>query len=97
MQLAYSCTPGNMVDLGASMANKRLERLKERPKDFTWGELVALLDGLGYTLKKSSGSGRKFIDAENRKISLHEPHPEKTLKAYVINKVLTALEEHGKI
>jgi predicted RNA binding protein YcfA (HicA-like mRNA interferase family) len=79
------------------MGNKRLDRLKQRPKDFTWGELVTLLEGLGYTLKKSSGSGRKFIDAEKRKISLHEPHPEKTLKAYVIDQVLTALEEHGKI
>jgi predicted RNA binding protein YcfA (HicA-like mRNA interferase family) len=79
------------------MGNKRLDRLKEHPKDYTWDELVALMESLGYTLKKSSGSGRKFIDAEKHKISLHEPHPEKTLKAYVIRQVLSALEEHGKI
>ncbi|MCE8035341.1 type II toxin-antitoxin system HicA family toxin [Billgrantia tianxiuensis] len=80
------------------MGNKRLDRLKERPKNYTWDELVALLNSLGYSLKKAKrGSGRKFIDDKKQKISLHEPHPENTLKAYVIEKVLTALEEHGKI
>jgi hypothetical protein len=80
------------------MANKRLERLRQRPKDFTWDELVALLKGLGYTMKTGGGgSSRKFIDADKRKIFLHKPHPENTLKAYVIDDVLTALEEHGKI
>lgn len=79
------------------MGNRRLNRLRERPKDYTWDELVALLKGLGYTLKNASGSRRKFIDAEKRKICLHEPHPENTLKAYVIEQVLTTLEEHGKI
>ena len=79
------------------MANKKLERLQTRPKDFTWSELVSLLEGFGYVVKNGKGSVRKFIDADNRKILLHEPHPEKTLKAYVIENVLTRLEEHGKI
>ncbi|NIC05231.1 type II toxin-antitoxin system HicA family toxin [Billgrantia bachuensis] len=79
------------------MSDKRLDRLKERPRDYTWDELIALLNGFGYKLKNASGSRRKFIDAEKRKICLHEPHPENTLKAYVIEHVLTALEEHGKI
>lgn len=79
------------------MGNRRLDRLKARPKDYTWGELASLLKGLGYTLKTGNGSRRKFIDEQKRKIILHEPHPDKTLKAYVIEQVLTALEEHGKI
>ena len=28
--------------------DKLIARLKSRPKDFTWDELVRLLDGLGY-------------------------------------------------
>ncbi|MCK0743589.1 type II toxin-antitoxin system HicA family toxin [Chromohalobacter nigrandesensis] len=79
------------------MGNKRLDRLRQRPKDFTWDELVALLESLGYRLKNGKGSRRKFIDDQNQKISLHEPHPDNTMKMYLVDKVLTALEEHGKI
>lgn len=79
------------------MADKRLERLLARPKDFTWGELASLLNSYGYQLKNGKGSRRRFIDGEKNKISLHEPHPDKTLKAYMIDIVIKALEEHGKL
>ncbi|WP_262927377.1 type II toxin-antitoxin system HicA family toxin [Phytohalomonas tamaricis] len=79
------------------MGDKRLDRLKQRPSDFTWDELAALLRSLGYRLKTASGSRRKFIDEEKRKILLHEPHPGNILKAYQIENVLIALEEHGKL
>lgn len=78
------------------MANKKLDRLKEKPKDYTWDELTALLKSLGYEVRNGSGSRRKFIDDQKRKISLHEPHPNKIIKAYVIEQVLSTLEEHGK-
>lgn len=79
------------------MGSKKLDRLLERPKDYTWDELVSLLRSYGYALKNASGSRRKFIDSDKRKILLHEPHPENTLKAYVIENVIAALEEHGKL
>lgn len=79
------------------MSSKRLSRILERPKDYTWDELAALLNEFGYKCKNASGSRRKFIDSENRKILLHEPHPNPILKAYAIDAVICALEEHGKI
>lgn len=79
------------------MADKRLERLKARPKDYTWGELTSLLNSCGYTMKNGKGSRRKFIDDEKHKIILHEPHPDKTLKAYMLDIVINALEEHDKL
>lgn len=79
------------------MGSKRLDRLMERPKDYTWDELIALLKSLGYEMRTGSGSRRRFIDAEKRKILLHEPHPGNILKRYQIDGVLERLQEHGKI
>ncbi|MFA0056369.1 type II toxin-antitoxin system HicA family toxin [Vibrio echinoideorum] len=40
-------------------------------------------------LENNKGSKRKFVHEEKRiVISLHEPHPEKTLKRYVIESVI---------
>jgi predicted RNA binding protein YcfA (HicA-like mRNA interferase family) len=79
-----------------SRGKKLLERLKTKPKDFTWAELEAVLDGLGYRQEKGSGSRRKFIHEETgAMISLHQPHPRKELKSYQIRDILTHLrEEH---
>lgn len=79
------------------MADKRLERLQARPKDYTWGELTSLLASHGYKVKNGKGSRRRFMDDQKNKINLHEPHPGNIVKAYVIDDVINLLEEHGKI
>ena len=77
---------------------KLLERLKGKPTNFTWDELVAVMEGLGYELKKTGGSGRKFIHKESRVAAfLHEPHPGKFLKAYLIRDILAHLKQEKKI
>jgi len=40
-----------------SRKDKLIERLKGRPRDFTWEELTRLLDGLGYAETKSGKTG----------------------------------------
>ncbi|MFW6271667.1 MAG: type II toxin-antitoxin system HicA family toxin [Desulfosalsimonas sp.] len=78
--------------------DKLLERLKDKPKDFTWGELTALMKFLGYTLVKKSGSRRRFINYKTgSKTFIHEPHPQKTLKAYQIDLIYNHLVEQGVI
>ncbi|WP_110642600.1 type II toxin-antitoxin system HicA family toxin [Salinicola sp. CPA57] len=79
------------------MKGDRIERLRGRPKDYTYDELKALLVWLGYREKTGSGSRRKFIDETNNKILLHKPHPKNILKDYVMKEVLETLEAHGKI
>lgn len=79
------------------MADKRLERLLARPKDYTWDELTSLLKHYGYKLRNGKGSRRRFIDDEKQKILLHEPHPGNILKEYMIDDVIDRLKEHGKI
>jgi hypothetical protein len=57
--------------------DKLSARLKGRPKDFTWDELVKLLEGLGYAEAargKTGGSRRRFVHATAPTIALHKPH-----------------------
>ncbi|HAS6145014.1 TPA: addiction module toxin, HicA family [Vibrio vulnificus] len=72
-------------------------RLLTRPKDFTWSELESLLSNLGFDLLKGKGSRRKFFHKDkNILINLHEPHPEKILKRYMVDQVLEKLVELGE-
>jgi hypothetical protein len=73
---------------------KLLDRLKKKPKNFTWGELVTVMEGFGYQLERGSGSRRRFIHTETLAImNIHEPHPQKELKAYQVKFVLNHLRE----
>ena len=77
-----------------SQQEKLLDRLKRKPKDFTWSELESLLAGFGYRQEVGSGSRRKFIHEKTGVvISLHEPHPRKELKTYQVRDVLAHLKE----
>lgn len=79
---------------------KLVARLKGRPKDFTWDELVRLLEGLGYieaATGKTGGSRRRFIHETAPTIALHKPHPGNIVKMYVIDDVLRILTEEGLI
>ncbi len=79
---------------------KLVARLKGRPKDFTWDELVRLLEGLGYVeaaTGKTGGSRRRFIHETAPTIALHKPHPGNIVKMYVIDDVLRILIEEDLI
>ena len=78
---------------------KLLQRLQNKPKDFSYDELVKLLNGLGYQelkLGKTSGSRVAFMNEDTRHIiRLHKPHPLKILKAYQIELILEELKNKG--
>ena len=79
-----------------SKLEKLLERLKTKPKDFTYNETKNILNKLGFyenNKGKTSGSRVAFINNKNVKIDLHKPHPGKILKNYQINKLLEKLKE----
>jgi hypothetical protein len=80
--------------------DKLVARLKARPKDFTWDELVRLLEGLGYAeaaTGRTGGSRRRFIHATAPVIALHKPHPGNIVRMYVVDDVLRILTEEGLI
>lgn len=80
-----------------SRLEKDIERLKSKPKDFTFDEAKSLLNRLGfieYNKGKTSGSKVEFInDRINQSIELHKPHPNNVLKAYQVNSILKVLKE----
>ncbi|MBR0350717.1 MAG: type II toxin-antitoxin system HicA family toxin [Clostridia bacterium] len=79
-----------------SKLEKEIERLKSKPKDFTYEELKYLLIKLGfyeYNKGKTSGSSVKFVDNYERKIELHKPHPNNIVKTYKILDIIEKLTE----
>jgi hypothetical protein len=81
-----------------SSKEKLLDRLLSRRKDFSWSDLQTLMRHLGYEEKTGSGSRRKFIHTETKRIvSLHKRHPDNTLLDYQIKEVLNFLKQEGNI
>ena len=65
-----------------SKIEKQIERLKSKPKDFTYDEAKSILNNFGfmeYNKGKTSGSRVEFKDKNGRKIILHKPHPNNNL------------------
>lgn len=83
-----------------SKLEKEIERLKAKPKDYTYDEAKRLLNNLGFyenNKGKTSGSRVAFINKDNAKIDLHRPHPGNILKTYQVNKLLKSLKELEEI
>ncbi len=83
-----------------SKLEKEIERLKSKPKDYTYEEAKSLLNKIGYIENnkgKTSGSRVRFRNKENVKIDLHKPHPKNILKPYQINDLIQILKEGGII
>ena len=77
-----------------SRKEKLINRLKSKPNDFTFDEVVALMQSLGFTLSnkgKTSGSRVSFI-GDGVKITMHKPHRQKVLLSYQIIKLIKDLE-----
>jgi len=84
-----------------SKKEKLLERLKTKPKDFTYDELRTLLLGLGFiedNRGKTTGSAVQFASISiNAVIKLHKPHPGNILKTYQIRDITDKLKKIGVI
>ena len=83
-----------------SRKEKLIARLYQKPKDFTWNELMTLLKALGYKpgkTGKTGGSRRRFIHPTAPPIILHKPHPDNVLKRYIIDDILEILEHEDMI
>jgi predicted RNA binding protein YcfA (HicA-like mRNA interferase family) len=79
-----------------SKFQKALDRLKSKPRDFTWRELQTIMSHFGYQELRGGGSRRKFMNPKTRiSVSLHEPHPKPILKMYVVELIIEHLKEEG--
>ena len=81
--------------------DKLIERLKKRPKDFTFDELERLLGYLSfYKDNKGRTSGSKVLfrsDIHSVQLLLHKPHPGNELRDYQIKQIIEALEQEDLI
>lgn len=83
-----------------SRKDKLIEKLKSRPKGFTWDEATTLMSACNFKLMnaRGGGSGRMFVHQVTRqKVRLHEPHPQKTLLPYMLSELIEALVCAGEI
>ena len=81
-----------------SQKDKLLKRLCTIPRDFTLDEMITLLRCCGYeqfNSGRTSGSAVQFSNENKSVIKFHKPHPENTLKRYVLEMVLEKLKEGG--
>ena len=79
---------------------KLIQKLKSKPKDFTFDETETLLRYLNFVRfdkGKTSGSRVIFVSEEHGSIMLHKPHPQKEMKAYQVKQLLETLEQEGLI
>jgi len=77
---------------------KLFKRLLNKPKDFSYNELIRLMTSLGYREIKSgktSGSRGAFVCDGAHIIRLHKPHPNNELKEYQIIYIIEELRKKG--
>lgn len=78
-----------------SKVEKLIEKLKSKPKDFTWDEMIKVLNYFGFEQMaqgKTGGLRLKFMNGNKQIISLHEPHPQKVLKWYQLDIIIDFLK-----
>ena len=77
---------------------KLIERLKARPRDFTFEDAETLLRYFDYRRSnkgRTSGSRVMFLSGAPPPIMLHRPHPRKELLSYQVKQLLEILEQEG--
>lgn len=82
-----------------SKKEKLIKRFMAQPSDFSYEELVQLLQLFGYTedkLGKTSGSAVRFSRNEAfAPIRFHKPHPQNIVKKYILRYIKEVLESEG--
>jgi hypothetical protein len=79
---------------------KLIQKLKSRPKDFTFDEAETLLAYFTYEKSnkgRTSGSRVMFVSEQYAPILLHRPHPRKELLDYQVKQLLETLEQEGLV
>ena len=80
-----------------SKKDKRLLRIFKipPPKDFTWDELISIMDSLDFKSQCAGGSHYMFEHKTGVKVGVSKSHPNGILKKYQIDEVTSILEKLG--
>lgn len=83
-----------------SQKDKLIQKLKARPKSFTFDDAEVLLGYFDYSRSnkgRTSGSRVMFVSDNHPPILLHKPHPRKELLEYQIKQLISVLEQEELI
>ena len=84
-----------------SKLEKAKERIKLKPKDYTYTEAKNFLQQIGFNQSnkgRTSGSRVKFYREKDKKvILLHKPHPGDVMKRGAVDQLLNYLVEIGEL
>lgn len=84
-----------------SKFEKAKERIRSKPKDYTYDEVKYLLSQMGfeeYNKGKTSGSRVKFYRKEDKKvILLHKPHPGNIMRRGAVEDLVEFLIGLGEL
>lgn len=78
-----------------SKVEKLIEKLKSRPKDFTWDEMLKVLNYFGFeqlAQGKTGGSRRKFVNRKSRLLVYTNHIHKKVLKLYQLDIIINYLK-----
>jgi predicted RNA binding protein YcfA (HicA-like mRNA interferase family) len=76
-----------------SKREKRIARLRSRPKDFTWQELIDVLSDAGYKGFCRGGSHYVFHHPVAMPFAMSKTHPAGILKAYQVKLAIEVLDQ----
>ena len=79
---------------------KLIQRLKSKPRDFTFEEAETLLKYLDFEHSnkgKTSGSRVMFTSEKHPPLMMHKPHPRKELLEYQVKQLIDYLEQEELI
>lgn len=79
---------------------KLINRIKSKPRDFTFNEVETLLGYLSYKRSdkgKTSGSRVIFTSENHAPILLHKPHSRKELLEYQVKQLIEILQQEGLV
>jgi len=80
-----------------SRGQNLIDQFKNCKAAFPYKDLTTLLSRLGFEEKSTGGgSKRKFVHTTTKRIiRLHEPHPDKNVKSYMVRQIREQLTEQG--
>lgn len=83
-----------------SKYDRIIRKLNNESGNLTFNELNSLLAHLGYepdNKGRTSGSRIQFYKSNSQSITLHKPHPRKTLLNYQIKQITATLKKNGDL
>ena len=75
-----------------SQIEKLLAKLFSYPKDLTYDEVVKIFTHFGYTENRSAEGSRVIFVKGNRRLRMHKPHPQNTVKSYMVKEIAAFLQ-----